>query len=68
MSRTIQEVKDSLALEKQIKQNLIDQANATTGNTDTDLTSAIGSLVEGFGQGGSDDEKILTYTGIKWYY
>lgn len=55
MSRKIQEVKDGLALEKQIKQSLIDQANATTGKEDTDLTSAVGSLVSGFGQGGSED-------------
>lgn len=37
----------------QIK-SLIATANATTGNTDTNLTSAVGSLVEGFGQGGED--------------
>lgn len=53
MSKTIQEVKDNLELSKQRTQALIDQANATTGNEDTDLTSAVGALVEGFGQGGS---------------
>lgn len=42
-------------------ESLINQANATTGKEDTDLTSAVGSLVEGFGQGGSDDETIITY-------
>ena len=43
-------------------QSLIDQANATTGNEDTDLTSAVGALVSGFGQGGSgEDESVLTY-------
>ena len=35
-------------------QNLIATANETTGNTDTDLTSAVGSLIEGYGQGGTD--------------
>lgn len=33
--------------------NLISAANAKTGNEDTDLTSAVGSLIAGFGQGGS---------------
>ena len=33
-------------------QGLIDQSNATTGNSDTDLTSAVNSLIAGFGQGG----------------
>ena len=32
---------------------LLNQANDTTGKTDADLTSAIASLVAGFGQGGS---------------
>ena len=32
-------------------QNLIDTANEKTGNNDTDLTSAVGSLVECFGVG-----------------
>ena len=32
-------------------QGLIDSANASTGNADTDLTSAVNSLIEGFGQG-----------------
>lgn len=58
MSRKIQEVKDGLALEKQIKQALIDQSNATTGKEDTNLTSAVGSLVEGYGQGGEQDFSI----------
>ena len=51
MSRTIQEVTDGLMLEKSIKQSLINQANATTGKEDTDLTSAVGSLVSGYGGG-----------------
>lgn len=33
-------------------QSLIASANATTGKEDTDLTSAVGSLVEGYKQGG----------------
>lgn len=33
-------------------QGLIAKANAATGNTDADLTSAIDALVAGFGQGG----------------
>lgn len=34
-------------------QELIEKANDATGNTDTDLTSAIDALVAGFGQGGT---------------
>ena len=33
--------------------SLISAANATTGKADTDLTSAVGALIAGFGQGGS---------------
>lgn len=33
-------------------QGLIDQSNATTGNTDADLTTAVISLIAGFGAGG----------------
>lgn len=33
--------------------SLIDAANAKTGKSDTDLTAAVGSLIEGFGQGES---------------
>lgn len=33
-------------------QSLINQANATTGSGDADLTTAVGSLIAGFGQGG----------------
>lgn len=56
-------------------QNLINSANATTGNTDVDLTSAIGSLIGGYGQGGSveglaydmgefvlDEDKVYLHT------
>jgi hypothetical protein len=33
-------------------QGLIDQSNEATGKTDPDLTSAVGSLISGYGQGG----------------
>lgn len=35
---------------------LIDKSNATTGNADTDLTTAVDALVEGYGKGGSTVE------------
>lgn len=44
-------------------QGLISQANEATGKTDADLTTAIGSLIAGFGQGGGSgdgDESTLT--------
>lgn len=44
-------------------QTLIDTANAKTGGGDTDLTSAVGTLVEGYGSGGSSGG--LTYERIK---
>lgn len=34
-------------------QELIDNANAATGNADTNLTSAVGALIIGYGVGGS---------------
>ena len=34
-------------------QSLIDLANTTTGNTDTNLTDGVNALVSGYGQGGS---------------
>lgn len=43
---TIQSVKNQI-------QTLIDNANATTGKGDTNLTTAQNSLIEGYGQGGS---------------
>ena len=33
-------------------EGLIAQANTTTGGTDADLTTAVGTLCEGFGSGG----------------
>lgn len=35
-------------------QGLIDKANSTTGESDTDLTAAVGRLIEGYGSEGSD--------------
>ena len=35
-------------------QALIDSANETTGKNDTTLTDGVNSLIEGYGQGGSD--------------
>jgi hypothetical protein len=57
-------------------QGLIDKSNATTGNTDADLTTAVDALVAGYGQGGggggldgyfavnfyNDDRTTLLYT------
>lgn len=42
-------------------QGLIDSANAATGNTDADLSTAVGSLIAGFGQGGGGytNEQII---------
>lgn len=37
-------------------QGLIDAANATTGNADADLTTAVNALVAGFGQSGGSSE------------
>lgn len=43
---TIQSIKGQL-------QELIDSANATTGNADTNLTDGVNSLIEGYGSGGT---------------
>jgi hypothetical protein len=43
---TIQTVKTQI-------QSLIDLANTTTGNQDTNLTDGVNALVGGYGQGGS---------------
>lgn len=40
-------------------QILIDTANAATGNADTDLTTAVNSLVAGFGQGGGGSNPFV---------
>ena len=39
---------------KQKLQSLINTANSTTGKSATDLTTAIGQLIEGYGGGGGD--------------
>lgn len=41
-------------------QELIDTANAATGNADTDLTTAVNSLVAGFGQGGDGPNPFVS--------
>lgn len=49
-----------MATDKSVKakiQGLIDKANATTGKSDTDLTSGVNSLVEGYGTGGEPAEE-----------
>ena len=40
---------------------LIGQANAVTGNTDTDVTGAVASLIAGFGQGGGLPEGMNAF-------
>lgn len=40
-------------------QGLINTANTTTGNSDTDLTTAVNALVAGFGSGGSGGDGEL---------
>lgn len=40
-------------------QNLIAKANETTGKNDTDLTSGVNSLIEGYGKGGDPVMQIL---------
>lgn len=45
-------------------QGLIDTANATTGESDTDLTAAVSRLIDGYGSGGaSADSYDLLYEG-----
>lgn len=43
-------------------QGLIDQSNAATGNTDADLTTAVNSLIAGFGQGGGGFPELVYET------
>lgn len=45
----------------EVAQGLIATANATTGKEDTTLTNAVNSLVEGFGQGGSEEINYFEY-------
>lgn len=42
-------------------QGLIDSSNETTGQNDTDLTSAVNHLKEGYGQGGGGDNYYDTF-------
>ena len=37
-------------------QSLIDLANTTTGNQDTNLTDGVNALISGYGQGGSGSD------------
>lgn len=47
-------------------QSLIDLANTTTGNNDTNLTDGVNALVGGFGRGGSGGSVFETSAqGIK---
>lgn len=51
-------------------QGLIDSANATTGNTDTDLTTAVDALIAGFGAGSTGvslESGELTTTSANFY-
>ena len=43
-------------------QGLIEAANAATGNADADLTAAVQSLIDGFGQSGGGKSASGTYT------
>lgn len=43
-------------------QVLIDSSNATTGNADADLTTAVSALIAGYGQGGSDGVQSVSGT------
>lgn len=45
---------------------LIDNANAVTGNTDTDLTTAIGSLIEKANSGGGSSDLVKYVTFMSW--
>lgn len=40
-------------------QALLDAANGTTGESDADLTTAVGSLIDGYGQGGAATQEEL---------
>lgn len=45
-------------------QGLIDSSNETTGQNDTDLTSAVNHLKEGYGQGGGDQSGTAIWDAI----
>ena len=46
-------------MKEQIRE-LIDLSNATTGNTDTNLTDGVNALIGGYGQGGSSKNAPFT--------
>lgn len=48
-------------------QGLIDSANATTGNTDTDLTTAVNALIAGFSSGVALESGELTTTSANYW-
>lgn len=52
----VQQVKQNLAILNARNQALLDLANTTTGNTDTNLTDGVNALVGGYGQGGSGSD------------
>ena len=56
---TIQTVKTQI-------QSLIDLANTTTGNQDTNLTDGVNALVSGFGSGGGSTEELPTAEGVEF--
>ena len=48
-------------------QGLIDSANAATGNTDVNLSTAVGTLIAGFGQGGGSGMESGEMTVTAYY-
>lgn len=52
---TIQSVKNQI-------QTLIDNANATTGKGDADLTTAQASLIDGYGKGGGGGSETIKFS------
>lgn len=52
----------SLEQNEKAVQNLISRANNKTGKTNTDLTSAVNSLLAGYGQGGSGNGVPIAIT------
>ena len=57
----------SNSIENQL-QELIDLANTTTGNSDTNLTDGVNALVSGYGQGGNggSTEELPTAEGVEF--
>lgn len=44
-------------------ENLIEDANTTTGKSDTNLTACVNRLIAGYGQGGSSGENVPEWDG-----